>query len=313
LQALVSVQPGGVEPLASAVKAHPVVGLQLSAVHGLPSLQTSGFPGWQVPSESQVSAPLQTLPSEQEVPKATGLWKQAPLAQPSAVQTLPSSQLGGVVAPHEPFEQTAGLQKSPEQEVPFAAFALWTQPVPVWQLSTVQMLPSSQLGAVPAVQVPFWQAAGAHGSAEHEMPLATLTKEHPVTGSQLSAVHGLWSSQTIAPIAVHCPLMSHMPMVAQAFCGVHMAPISAACWQPIVASQLSLVHALLSLQLSGAPGWQMPEPLQVSWPLQTVLSSHEVPATRFVWVHGFVPSGAAALHVSCVHGLASLQLGAMPA
>src|SRR5262245_53383988 len=49
------------------VKTQPVDGLQVSVVHTLPSLQTSAVPGVHAPFW-QVSAPLQTLPSLQDVP-----------------------------------------------------------------------------------------------------------------------------------------------------------------------------------------------------------------------------------------------------
>src|SRR5262245_18861896 len=42
---------------------HPLAGLQVSFVQGFPSLQLSGAPGWPAPF-TQVSAPLQTFPSE---------------------------------------------------------------------------------------------------------------------------------------------------------------------------------------------------------------------------------------------------------
>src|SRR5262245_44417627 len=63
---------------------------------------------------------------------------------------------------------------------------------------------------------------------------------------------------------------------------------------------------LLSLQMSGAPGVQMP-PWQVSLPLQTVASAHAVPlAVLACW------QPRRASQVSVVHGLASLQFGAVP-
>src|SRR5439155_11450212 len=57
-------------PSAAVTCEQPPVGLQASTVQGLASLQSSGVPGEQTP-DWQVSAPLQTLPSEQEVPFAT--------------------------------------------------------------------------------------------------------------------------------------------------------------------------------------------------------------------------------------------------
>ena len=50
----------------------PVAGLQKSFVQEFPSLQIGGAPGLHTPPR-QVSAPLQALPSEQEVPFATGV------------------------------------------------------------------------------------------------------------------------------------------------------------------------------------------------------------------------------------------------
>ena len=66
------------------------------------------------------------------------------------------------------------------------------------------------------------------------------------------------------------------------------------------------MQKLLSLQLSGVPGAQTPA-WQVSAPLQTVESAHEVPfGTGACWQ----PSTGSQL--SAVHELLSLQLGAVP-
>jgi len=73
----------------------PVCELQESAVHGLPSSQLVGGPFKQRPAW-QVSAPLQGLPSEQEVPLGRLVWTQPEVAlQVSVVQTLLSLQLSG--------------------------------------------------------------------------------------------------------------------------------------------------------------------------------------------------------------------------
>jgi hypothetical protein len=83
-------------PLVTGAVVQPVVGLQLSVVHGLPSLQTSGVPAAQVPLW-HVSSPLQGLPSLQEEPLTTAVFTQ-PLEglQLSVVHTLPSLQLRAV-------------------------------------------------------------------------------------------------------------------------------------------------------------------------------------------------------------------------
>jgi len=57
-------------PFERAVCWQPVVMLQLSSVHGLPSPQLSGAPAVQAPPW-QVSAPLHTLPSLHDVLLAT--------------------------------------------------------------------------------------------------------------------------------------------------------------------------------------------------------------------------------------------------
>ena len=101
----------------------------------------TGVPGRQLPAPSQVSAPLQALPSPHEVPMATGVCVQAPLAsQASAVHGLPSSQdevaqVGGAPAGNpswkvtwepEPPTSTSRAKKapvaslsSPSSSVPF--------------------------------------------------------------------------------------------------------------------------------------------------------------------------------------------------
>jgi hypothetical protein len=82
---------------------------------------------------------------------------------------------------------------------------------------------------------------------------------------------------------------------------------TAGCSQPSTGSQTSFVQGLPSSQLGGVPGAQTPA-WQVSIPLQTVPSSHDVPfGTAACWQPVVV------LHVSVVHGLPSSQLGGVPA
>src|SRR5438876_4045309 len=72
---------------------HPVAGLQLSSVQGLPSLQLGAGPPTQLPP-LQVSLVVQALPSLHGSVLLVCVHPVAGL-QPSVVQTLPSSQLGG--------------------------------------------------------------------------------------------------------------------------------------------------------------------------------------------------------------------------
>jgi hypothetical protein len=85
-------------PFVTDAVAHPVVGLQLSVVQAFPSLQTSAVPGVQVP-DWQVSAPLQTLPSEHEVPSVTGVFSQrlVPVLHTSVVHGFESAHSGSLV------------------------------------------------------------------------------------------------------------------------------------------------------------------------------------------------------------------------
>jgi len=92
LSPTVQAEPSLQVSVLSFVNTQPLVGLQLSAVHGLPSLQESGVPAVQV-VPLQVSAPLHTLPSEQPVPGVTAVWLHVPALQASCVHGLVSTQL----------------------------------------------------------------------------------------------------------------------------------------------------------------------------------------------------------------------------
>ena len=105
LQALPSSQE---EPLGLVVNLHPLVGSQLSVVHGLPSEHWSGLPPAQTPCR-HVSRPLQTLASAHDWPSGSGVpavhfwfWQ---LSMP--LQLLPSSHAvpagGGVPGAHTPL------------------------------------------------------------------------------------------------------------------------------------------------------------------------------------------------------------------
>jgi hypothetical protein len=98
----------------------PVAGLQLSSVHGLPSLQLAARP-LQV-SAAQLSGPVQALPSLQGVPFNT-LKSQPPdaLKQLSLVQALPSVHSLGLPAAQAPSLQLSPtVQGSPSWHSPLA-------------------------------------------------------------------------------------------------------------------------------------------------------------------------------------------------
>jgi hypothetical protein len=84
----------------------PVEGLQVPGTWQASwAVQVIGIPALQAPTPSQVSAPLQPLPSLHEVPADTGVCAQTPFVpQLSTVHGLPSSHEAGVqVVP--PFEK----------------------------------------------------------------------------------------------------------------------------------------------------------------------------------------------------------------
>ena len=89
---------------------------------------------------------------------------------------------------------------------------------------------------------------------------------------------------------------------------LHAVPFSTAVLlQPKAGLQESVVQTLESLQLRAVPAAQVPA-WQVSAPLHTVLSAHEVPLETAVLTHP-----VAGLQVSMVHTLLSLQLSGVPA
>jgi hypothetical protein len=111
------------------------------------------------------------------VPFVTGVLEQPKTAwQLSVVQTLPSSHVRGVPAVQTPaWQVSAPLQTLPSaQAVPLSTGVL-LQPVTGLQLSVVQTLPSLQLSAVPAVQVPLWQVSTPSQTSPslHDEPFGT--------------------------------------------------------------------------------------------------------------------------------------------
>jgi hypothetical protein len=108
------------------------------------------------------------------------------------------------------------------------------------------------------------------------VPFTTGVFEHPKTGSQLSVVHTLLSSQLIGVPAEHTPLWQ-VSSPLQTLPSGHAVPLSTGVFtQPVTGSQLSLVQTLPSLQLMGVPTVQTPA-WQVSSPLQTLPSVHDDP------------------------------------
>jgi hypothetical protein len=277
----------------------PVAGLQESPVHTLLSLQSVGPPGPQLPP-LQVSPVVQALPSEHG---AVLLTYSQPVCglQLSSVQTLPSLQFGaGPPTQAPPLQASAVVQAFPSLH----GSLLFTcvQPLAGLQPSSVHPLLSLQLSAVPPTQPPALQVSLVVQALPSSHAAVLLTCPQPVNELQLSSVQPLPSSQFGAAPPTQLPPLQ-MSLVVQALPSSH-GLLLFTCSQPLAALQLSLVHALLSLQSGGAPPTQAPA-LQVSLVVQALPSLHG--SLLFTCVQPL-----AGLQPSSVHPLLSLQSAAGP-
>jgi hypothetical protein len=170
-------------------------------------------------------------------------------------------QFGAVPVVQVPlWHVSAPLHALPSlQEVPLATLVA-VHPVAGTQASVVQALPSLQVSGVPAVQVPPWQVSPPlhRLPSEHDEPLATATFWQPVAGLQLSVVQTLESLHVRAVPLVHVPPW-HVSAPLQTFASAQEVPLATLVTvQPVVALHPSVVHGLLSLQMSGVPAVQVP-------------------------------------------------------
>lgn len=112
-QAVVSTAPAEQQADVMGACWTPAIGSHQSVVHGLPSFTTGGTPDRQTPVASQVSAPLQALPSLHEAP---GLGVTAQAEVPLQVRVLQASdvQLIGVpVQVDPPWQVSLNVQAFP--------------------------------------------------------------------------------------------------------------------------------------------------------------------------------------------------------
>jgi hypothetical protein len=277
----------------------PVAGEHASVVQRLPSLHTSAGPGWQ-PLFAQTSPLVHALLSVQA--SVLALCVQPPLTlQASVVQTLPSSQPSPGPGTHAPAAQeslTVHALLSLHGKLLLAIL----QPLAGKQVSVVQRLPSLQTTSAPGLQV-----ALAHTSPwVHALPslhaCVLAVKTQPVTAPHASFVHGLLSLQTMAAPDTQSPPAHASPLV-QALLSVQASALLLNT-QPPLASHVSLVQTLPSLQTSAAPGWHAPAP-QTSPLVQALLSLHAI-ALALCVQPPLVPQ------TSVVHGLPSSQGATVP-
>ena len=276
----------------------PVLALQLSSVHKLPSLHALALPGMQAPP-SQASFSVQTLPSLQ-VPVLATKVQPCWASQLSVVHGLPSLQVGPL-----PGTQAPDLHMSPMVQALLSSHAIdwgvFLQPSVALQVSRVHKLPSSQPAAKPEMHSPFWHAS----PAVHKLPsvqgAVLLLKTQPILLSQLSSVQGLPSLQATALPGWQAPAAQMSPTVQMLLSS--QAAVLLVDVQPPWASQFSVVQGLPSSHGLGFCGLHTP-PLQAS-PLVQLLLSSQVAVLSLNWQPFCVSQ------LSSVHGLPSLQ-GSLP-
>jgi hypothetical protein len=129
------------------------------------------------------------------------------------------------------------------------------------------------------------------------VPTETETCFTPSAGSQLSEVHGFWSSVSGGVPEVQAPAASQTSAPLQRLESEQVVPGGTGkCCTPAAGLQLSAVQGLPSSSGGGVPELQVPVALQVSSPLQRSASSQRVPAGRGLWVTPLDGSQASVVH-----------------
>ena len=183
----------------------------------LPSSQLMAVP-LQERSAWQWSSVVQALASLQGA--KLGVCVQ-PLAgsQASSLQGLRSSQLGGGPPTQAPPAQvSAVVQAFPSLHE--AVLGVLTQPVAGTHESSVQTLPSSQLGGAPPTHAPPLQVSFVVQALASSQAAVLLVCVHPVAGSQASSVQTFPSSQLGGGPPTQAPPLQ-MSAVVQAFASSH--------------------------------------------------------------------------------------------
>src|SRR5207244_163850 len=150
--------------------------------------------------------------------------------QLSSVQCFPSSQLGAAPPTHRPpLQVSLVVQALPSLHG--SVLLAWTQPVVGLQLSSVEGLPSSQVGAGPPTHCPPLQVSLVVQALPSVQGSVLLPWRQPVVGLQLSSVHRLLSSQLSAGPPTHRPPLQ-ASLVVQALPSVQGAVLFV-CTQPV--------------------------------------------------------------------------------
>lgn len=258
------------------------------------------MPGTQLPS-LQPSFCVQALLSSHAARLSLKL--QPVLAeQLSSVQTLPSLQTNAL-----PALQAEALHTSPTvHALPSSqdsAFATFLQPLVGSQLSVLQALLSSQVVATPGRQMPPLHASPWVHALLSLHSAIFAAKTQPILRSHLSSLHGLLSLHTTNLPATQPP-SAHTSPAVQASPSSQITEL-ALFLQPLPASQLSVVHSLLSSQFRTPPGLQLPPP-------QASAAVHAFPSLQAT-VFAVEVQPIARLQTSSVQGLLSLHTTGWPA
>ncbi len=297
-------------PSLSTVFVHLPLTSQVSAVHRLLSLHAVA-----VPTHCrfrQASPVVQTKPSSHGEPSGSLTMSHMPPSadtQKSVVHGLPSLQTLAVPVHLPLWQASLRVQLSPSSQMLPLARGVKTQlPLVASQVSVVHALLSLQVAGEPA------QTPAVHLSlAVHDLPssqvvpsVTLVNTQLPVVASQVSLVQPLLSVQTLA-VPPHLPLVQASLRV-QARPSLQAVPLVTLVYThaPVVVSQLSVVQALLSVQVLAVP-LHLPV-VQMSGLVQALLSLHELPSVTLLNTH--LP--VLVSHTSLVQGLLSLQTSCVP-
>ena len=191
----------------------------------------------------------------------------------------------------------------------WSATLLYWQPSAGTQVSAVHGFLSSQLMTGPATHeatlqlAPHLHVSGLVQrdlSASHAWPCRPLPScwQAPLWASQLSTVQTFESSQFFLTPAIHA-LLTQASETVQASPSASQLTVLAACWQPAMGEQLSVLQTFLSSQSTTAPPWH--EPPRHASPLVQALPSSQGADEAMCW------QPLAKSQESAVHGLLSSQ------
>jgi hypothetical protein len=268
-------------------------------VQGFASTHTGGAPPTHVPAE-QTSFVVQAFASLHGFVLLACVQPVAEL-HASLVQPFPSSQLSGWPPTHDPVEQISPVVQALPSLHGLLLFVN-SQPIVGSQESSVQTLPSLQVGGGPPTQAPSAQVS----LVVHALPslhgLVLFTFRHPMGASQLSSVQTLPSPQLGGGPPTHTPPEQASPVV-QAFPSLQSTLLSVNA-QPVPGSHVSVVQRFPSLHTNGGPPTHAPA-TQVSFVVQVFPSVQEDELLK-------CSQPVAGLQESSVQMLPSLQSGGGP-